>query len=187
VQQILALSNRSAPVVEGSESARESRARDTPASAALAATLTRTPLTIVAIGPAANIATLLTRHPAVKRNIERIVLVAGKPPGRLLHPGKHWWFHFGDFNVSQDVDAIRIVLRSFDALAVGYVANPKLFDCHEKRARIGFSVFLAPFGLGRDLEVTERQTEGVPVSYCSAVAPGFKSMLLDRMAAEAPR
>jgi inosine-uridine nucleoside N-ribohydrolase len=167
--------------------------------------------------------------------------VAGKRPGRLFHPGRHWWFHFGDFNVASDVAATRALLGSgapitlvpfdlairvsvtetdlerlrgggrlarwlvdvsgawmsfwqsglmeqrgfspFDALAVGFAALPGLFECRDQRARLGFSVFLAPFGLGRDLEVADG-SRGVPVRYCHTVDPRFKSVMFERLQRE---
>lgn len=240
-REILALTDRAAPVFPGSERATDTYARVTPASEAMAAALQREPLTIVALGPAANVAALLAQHPELAANIERIVMIAGKSPGRLFHPGKHWWFHFGDFNVSQDVAAVRTVLRSgvpitlvpfdlamqvevggtdlerlhdssrlarwlatesqgwlafwqgelmhkrgfapFDALAIGLLVRPELFDCADLRARIGFSVFLAPFGLGRDLEVVGSR-RGWPVRYCRTVDPRFKALMIERLEAE---
>jgi pyrimidine-specific ribonucleoside hydrolase len=240
-REILALTDRAAPVFAGSERAADTYTRSTPASAAMAAALGREPLTIVALGPSANVAALLAQHPELAPNIERIVMIAGKSPGQLFHPGKHWWFHFGDFNVAQDVAAVRTVLQAgvpitlvpfdlamqvevggtdlerlhdssrlarwlatesqgwlafwqgelmqkrgfapFDALAIGLVARPDLFGCADLRARIGFSVFLAPFGLGRDLEVGASK-RGWPVRYCRTVDPRFKALMIERLEAE---
>jgi inosine-uridine nucleoside N-ribohydrolase len=237
VRKLIARAGPGAPVFAGAQRGAGTGNR-TPASEAMATALAREPLTILALGPATNVAALLQHHPEQAQHIEQIVLVAGKPPGRLFHPGRHWWFHFGDFNVAQDVDAMRTVLRSgvpitllpfetgmqveitaadlerlqqagglagwlaeaskpwlsfwhgrlierpgfspFDALAVGYVAQPQLFECNAAHARIGFSVFLAPFGLGRDLEVADG-IDGVPVRYCDTVHPSFKHTLLDRL------
>jgi len=235
---ILALASRHASVFAGAEKRSNSEWRSTAASEALASALAHSRLTILALGPMTNIATMLMRHPDRAERIDRIVVVAGKPPGRLFHPGKHWWFHFGDFNVARDVEAMRTVLYSgvpitlvpfdlavqivitdqdirrlragdrlaswlaavseewlsfwqgglidkpgfspFDAAAVGYAALPDLFACRETRARIGFSVFLAPFGLGRDLEVAEG-IDGAPVRYCDGVNARFRSILLERL------
>jgi len=242
---ILALAGRDVPVFPGSEVDGKQDWRATPASEAMARALTRSRLTLLALGPATNVATLLARNPAVARNIERIVLVGGKPPGSLFHPGRHWWFHFGDFNVAQGVEAMRKVLGAgvpitlvpfelaiqvavtendlqrlrsggrlakwlvdssagwmsfwqgslidkrgfspFDALAVGSTALPGLFDCSDRRARIGFSVFLAPFGLGRDLEVVDATQGGAPVRYCRTLDARFKEMMLERLATDPAR
>ncbi|MCW5662042.1 MAG: nucleoside hydrolase [Burkholderiaceae bacterium] len=235
---LLRAAGQDVPVVPGSDAPADGRWRPTPASKAMAEALMRTRLTIVAQGPATNVATLLLCHPEVVRRIDRIVFVGGKSPGRLFHPGRHWWFHFSDFNVSHDVASVQAILDAgvpvtlvpfdlaitltigardleqlrrgdalaawlaersegwlefwqgqlmdsdgfspFDALAVGQTAWPGLFTCRPARARIGFSVFLAPFDLGRDLEVTERGT-GTPVRYCDGVQPPFKPLMLQRL------
>jgi inosine-uridine nucleoside N-ribohydrolase len=238
VRTLIARAGHGAPVFAGAQQRGGGEWPRTPASVAMASALAQTPLTIVALGPATNLAALLQHHAEHARNIERIILVAGKRPGRLFHPGRHWWFHFGDFNVAQDVDAMRAVLRSgvpitlvpfeigmqvditaadlerlqvagslagwlaevsqpwlsfwrgrwieragfspFDALAVGHAAQPQHFECKAAHARIGFSVFLAPLGLGRDLEVAD-DSDAAPVRYCDTVHPAFKRALLDRL------
>ena len=243
VRTLLRAAGREAPVFPGSEAPADGRWQPTIASEALADALLRTRLSIVAQGPATNVATLLRRHPERARRIDHIILVGGKAPGRLFHPGRHWWFHFGDFNVSHDVASVQAILDSgvpvtlvpfdlaitltitagdlellrrgdplaawlaersegwlafwrgklmdsdgfspFDALAVGQAAWPDLFACRPARARVGFSVFLAPFGLGRDLEV--RRDEGAPVRYCDALQPRVKSLLLQRLRGTAQR
>jgi inosine-uridine nucleoside N-ribohydrolase len=237
-RSILERANRNARVFIGSDQGSDAEWSSTPASEALASTLARFRLSVLALGPVTNVATTLVHHPNLAQRIDRIVMVAGKPPGRLFHPGKHWWFHFGDFNVARDVEAMRTVLYSgvpitlvpfelavqivitdqdmkqlhahgrlaswlaeaseewlafwqgrlienpgfnpFDAAAVGYVALPGLFKCRDMRARIGSSVFLAPFGLGRDLEVSDNK-RGAPVRYCDSVDARFKSILLERL------
>ena len=63
---------------------------------------------------------------------------------------------------------------------MGYAVQPQHFECKAARARIGFSVFLAPLGMGRDLEVTDG-IDGVPVRYCDTLHPAFKRTLLDRL------
>ena len=44
--------------------------------------------------------------------IDRIIMVSGKRPGNLFHPGQQWWFHFRDFNIRKDTPAAKIVLDS---------------------------------------------------------------------------
>jgi pyrimidine-specific ribonucleoside hydrolase len=205
----------------------------TPASHAMAAALEREPLTILALGPLTNIATLIQNRPDLLNRITRIVVVAGKQPGQLFHPGRQWWFHFGDFNIAQDPRAAEVVLYSgarvtlvpfdlatnvtitaadlqrlragdaparwiadvsrswlafweqmlgqegfypFDVLAVAYIAMPEYFTCRTTRARIGFSFYLEPFGMGRDLEVADG-VAGPSVVFCSGLDRGFKEVL----------
>jgi inosine-uridine nucleoside N-ribohydrolase len=233
------------PIYEGSHDSAERTLRErgspawksTQASAAIASMLHREKLTIIAQGPLTNIATVIINYPDLVKNIDRIVIVAGKRPGNLFHPGQQWWFHFRDFNIRKDTPAAKIVLDSgipliltpfelatkvtimrsdldklasgdeaaqwlwqvsqpwmsfwednlhkqgfhpFDALAVGYVTMPDLFDCEILPARIGFSLFLEPFGLGHDLEVAQA-IDGSQVYYCSDVDRRFKDRLMERL------
>jgi purine nucleosidase len=222
-----------AEVFPGRTTKGESAWLPTPASRALAAALEREPLTILALGPLTNIATLIQNRPDLLNRIARIVVVAGKQPGQLFHPGRQWWFHFGDFNIAQDPRAAEVVLYSgarvtlvpfdlatnvtitaadlqrlragdapahwiadvsrpwlafwermlgqegfypFDVLAVAYIALPEYFTCRTTRARIGFSFYLEPFGMGRDLEVADGLS-GPSVVFCSGLERGFKEVL----------
>jgi inosine-uridine nucleoside N-ribohydrolase len=225
------------PIYEGSHAPGSLEWKSTQASAAIASLLRREKLTIIAQGPLTNIATVIVNYPDLVKNIDRIVIVAGKRPGDLFHPGQQWWFHFRDFNIRKDTPAAKIVLDSgipliltpfelatkvtitrsdldklgsgddaaqwlrqvsqpwmsfwedrlhkqgfhpFDALAVGYVTMPDLFNCEILPARIGFSIFLEPFGLGHDLEVAQ-DLNGSQVYYCSDVDRRFKDRLIDRL------
>lgn len=225
------------PIFAGSQSEGSPEWKSTQASEAIAAALRQEKLTIIAQGPLTNIATVIVNYPNVVKNIERIVMVAGKRPGDLFHPGQQWWFHFRDFNVCQDTPAAKIVLYSkvplvltpfelatnvtmtgsdlerlasgdevaqwlrqasqswmsfwqddlhmqgfhpFDALAVGYATMPDLFDCEISPAQIGFSIFLEPFGIGRDLEVAQN-IKGPQVYYCSDVNQRFKYRLIENL------
>jgi hypothetical protein len=190
----------------------------------------------------AIIATAMVTHPEVVGQIERIIMIGGKHPGKLLHPGTQWWMHFRDLNVSKDTPAVQTVLASgvplilmpfalatnvtitrsdlqrlasgdaaaqwlrqvsepwmayweqslhkdgfypFDVLAIGYMTMPDLFTCAVRPARIGFSIFLAPFGMGRDLEVAP-SIRGTQVYYCFAVAPPFMQRFLARIIGNDP-
>lgn len=230
------------PVFRGADAPVEDLGENPPAVEAMAAALRTEPLVVIAQGPATNIAALLRSHPSVAPRIRRLVMIAGRRPGNLFHPGKQWWLHFRDFNVSQDNAATSAVLYSgvpitlvpfelatglvitgadldrlrrepgpgrwlaqvsapwhrlwrdrlhregfspFDVLAVGYVTSPQLFDCRITRARIGWSAFLAPFGLGHDLEVGDSFTD-TQVEYCVRVEDRFKELLLERLEGPAP-
>lgn len=225
------------PIYEGSHMRGSPEWKSTQASTAISSRLHREKLTIIAQGPLTNIATVIIDDPDLVKNIDRIIMVAGKRPGDLFHPGQQWWFHFRDFNIRKDTPAAKIVLDSgiplvltpfelatkvtitrsdldklgsgdeaaqwlrqvsqpwmsfwedrlhkqgfhpFDALAVGYVTMPDLFHCEISPARIGFSIFLEPFGLGHDLEVAQ-DIKGSQVYYCSDVDLHFKDRLIDRL------
>ncbi len=225
------------PIYEGSHAQGSPDWKLTQGSVAIASILHREKLTIIAQGPLTNIATVIVNYPDLVKNIDRIIIVAGKRPGNLFHPGQQWWFHFRDFNIRKDTPAAKIVLDSgipliltpfelatkvtimrsdldklasgdeaaqwlrqvsqpwmsfwednlhkqgfypFDALAVGYVTMPDLFNCEILPARIGFSLFLKPFGLGHDLEVAQA-INGQQVYYCSDVDRWFKDRLIERL------
>jgi purine nucleosidase len=104
--------------------------KSTDASEAIAAALHQQKLTLVAIGPLTNIATVIQKHPEVIPQIERLIVIAGKRPGDLFHPGKQMWFHFRDFNVCKDTLATKIILDS------------------------GIPLVLAPFELATKLTIT---------------------------------
>jgi len=99
-------------VYPGSVTESDGRWRVSEAAEAMARSLEDTPMTIMTLGPATNVATLIRTHLDLTNKIERIIFVAGKRPGALFHPGTQWWFHFGDFNVSHDTPATRAVLYS---------------------------------------------------------------------------
>jgi pyrimidine-specific ribonucleoside hydrolase len=128
----------------GSVERSDSTWRPTPASQALAVALEREPLTIIALGPLTNIATVIRQRPDLLGRITGIVAVAGKQPGQLFHPGRQWWFHFGDFNVSQDPQAADVVLYS------------------------GLRVTLMPFDLATNLTMTATDLQKLDAGDASA-------------------
>jgi inosine-uridine nucleoside N-ribohydrolase len=90
------------------------KSRSTEASRELAQSLEREPLTILALGPLTNIATLLQTHPEMASQVSQIIAVAGKrpQPGLGFYPGKTSVLHLHDFNFRKDVEAFEIVLNS---------------------------------------------------------------------------
>ncbi len=90
------------------------------AAAALTGALADGPLTILALGPLSNVASLLETRPDLHANIERIIAVMGRRPGHLFHPsegngGGMLLGHgpiFRDFNVAMDPGAVRAVLSA---------------------------------------------------------------------------
>ncbi len=83
----------------------------TPASRALLAALAERPLTVLALGPATNIAAALRERPDLARRLEAVVLVIGRRPDRpLTFPGST--ARLPDFNFEMDPQAAEIVLRS---------------------------------------------------------------------------
>jgi inosine-uridine nucleoside N-ribohydrolase len=85
---------------------------ETDASRALARALERGRLTVVALGPATNVATVLKNHPALASRIDRIVAVAGRRPGQRFTTGTTNTNGHRDFNFEEDPDAFRVLLSS---------------------------------------------------------------------------
>ncbi len=84
----------------------------TAASRALAAALRKEKLTILALGPATNIATVLKTHPELSHRIERIVAVAGRRPNQRFLVGTTNTRPLRDFNFEKDPAAMQIILDS---------------------------------------------------------------------------
>jgi len=85
---------------------------ETPASRALAEALRRERLTILALGPATNVATVLSNAPELASRIVRIVAVAGRRPGQRFTTGTSNARGHRDFNFELDPEAFRVLLTS---------------------------------------------------------------------------
>ena len=90
----------------------EERAAPTEATELLAEALGESKLTVLALGPATTLASVLLRQPDLAAQIERVVFVGGQPrptAGRALT---------ADANVSADPESLRVVLESGVALTL---------------------------------------------------------------------
>lgn len=83
----------------------------TPASRALAAALAEAPLTVLALGPATNLAAALGGRPDLAGRLERVILVVGRRPDEPLRLPGHGP-NFQDFNFELDPEAVEAVLGS---------------------------------------------------------------------------
>ncbi len=84
----------------------------TAASRALTAALRKEKLTVLAIGPLTNIATVVKMHPELVSRIERVVAVAGRRPEQRFLVGTTNTRSLRDFNFEMDPAAFQIVLDS---------------------------------------------------------------------------
>ena len=107
------------PVHAGARAAAE-LGLETPAVRAMAAALAERPLTLLALGPLTNVATLLRLHPELHARIQRIVMVAGRRPGQRFAITPSHWHTFPDLNLELDTPAVAEVL----ATAVPLVLAP---------------------------------------------------------------
>ena len=83
----------------------------TPASRALIEALEAEPLTVLALGPATNVAAALRERPDLAARLESVILVIGRRPGEALtFPGGGP--NLLDFNFELDPDAAEVVLQS---------------------------------------------------------------------------
>ncbi len=99
------------PVVPGAATA-SAIGLETEATRALAAALRQAPLTVLALGPATNVATVLRNHADLASRIVRIVAVAGRRPGQRFITGATNPRGHRDFNFELDPEAFRVILAS---------------------------------------------------------------------------
>ena len=92
----------------------------TPASSSIAKALAAGRLTILALGPLTNIASVLKVDPDLSARVEAVVAVMGQRPGHLFHPSEGrgdgvLFGHgpvFSDFNFRKDAEAARLLLSA---------------------------------------------------------------------------
>ncbi len=84
----------------------------TEASETLAAALRAERLTLIMLGPATNVASVLRRHPQLATRIVHVVAVAGRRPGQRFTTGTTNPRTHPDANFERDVEAFRVVLES---------------------------------------------------------------------------
>ena len=84
---------------------------ETDASLALAEALRSGPLTVLALGPVTNVATVLLNHPELADEIDEIVAVAGRRPGQRFVLGEGGT-PLMDFNFELDPEGFQVLLDS---------------------------------------------------------------------------
>jgi pyrimidine-specific ribonucleoside hydrolase len=85
---------------------------ETEASRGLATALRASPLTILALGPATNVATTLAKHPELASRVTRIIAVAGRRPGQRFTTGTSNARGHRDFNFELDPGSFQVLLDS---------------------------------------------------------------------------
>ena len=86
--------------------------RETGASRALAAALRAGPLSILALGPVTNVATVLAKHPDLASRVTRVIAVAGRRPGQRFTTGSSNALGHRDFNFELDPRGFQVLLDS---------------------------------------------------------------------------
>ncbi len=128
------------PVYKGSDSANDVGVEND-ATRALTSALEKEKLTILAIGPLTNIATVLQHRPDLAAQIEEIAFCIGRTKGLEFRPGLGE-LPVGDYNFEKDVESMRIALETDIPLMFSG------FECSS-------SVFLGPVDIDRLAEGTE--------------------------------
>ncbi len=85
---------------------------ETDAVRAMTAALQKEKLTILALGPVTNVASLLKLHPELSKNIVEIIVVAGRRPGQRFIAKPEQTRPFRDFNFELDAPAFQVLLDS---------------------------------------------------------------------------
>ena len=83
---------------------------ETEASRAMAAALRAAPLTILALGPVTNVATVLAKHPDLAPRVTRVIAVAGRRPGQRFTTGLSNARGHRDFNFELDPRGFQLLL-----------------------------------------------------------------------------
>ena len=78
---------------------------------AMYAALKKEKLTILALGPVTNVATLMINHPDIIPQIDSIVMCIGRTPGLHFRPGLETVTVY-DYNYEKDTASMRILLNS---------------------------------------------------------------------------
>jgi inosine-uridine nucleoside N-ribohydrolase len=85
---------------------------ETDAVRAMAAALQKEKLTILALGPVTNVASLLKLHPELHKNIVEIIVVAGRRPNQHFIAKPEQIRPFRDFNFELDAPGFQVLLDS---------------------------------------------------------------------------
>jgi pyrimidine-specific ribonucleoside hydrolase len=118
--------NLNIPIYKGSNTCTDVGVEND-ATRALAAALKKEKLTILALGPATNVATVLKNHPELTSQIEEIVFCAGRTPGFQFKPGLEQ-HTVSDYNFEKDVESFKIVFDSGTKVVLsGFEASVYLF------------------------------------------------------------
>jgi len=124
------------PVYKGSDDARKGAGEKTKAVEELAKTLKQDALSVIAIGPATNIANLLQFFPEAAQNINDLVFCAGRQQGvHFTTPDSPT--NFPDYNFEMDPESMMKVIESDIPVTLsGYEASSSIFLYQEDLEKI---------------------------------------------------
>lgn len=117
---------REIPVYKGSNLANDLGVEND-ATRALTNALRKEKLSILALGPMTNIATVLKNHPELANQIEEIVFCIGRTPDFEFKPGLET-FIVWDYNFEADVESMKLILETGIPLVFsGFEASSSIF------------------------------------------------------------
>ncbi len=125
---------RDIPIYKGSNAGNDPGV-ETDGSRALADALRKEKLSILALGPNTNIATVLMNHPELESQIEEIVFCIGRTADYQFRPGLGK-FAVADYNFDWDVKSMEVILDSKIPLVYSG------FEC-------SYDIFLGPVDIDR--------------------------------------
>lgn len=93
--------------------------KETDATRAIEQALGRQPLTLIAVGPVTNVATVLRLHPELKKNVRRVITCAARRPGFGFHPPGRPDLLFPDANFEKDPAGMQALLDAHVPIVFG--------------------------------------------------------------------
>jgi purine nucleosidase len=150
ISRLAAEGFRGPPVHRGRVSAASANDDPTRAERAIRDALSEAPMVIMALGPLTNIAAVLRRHPALARQIARIVAVMGQRSGHIFHPveGGTAGMLFGHGPIFQDFNFVQDQGAAAELLSLGL---PMTLIPYEAASEVVIT--------GRDLDAMSRTGE----------------------------
>jgi pyrimidine-specific ribonucleoside hydrolase len=127
--------------VFGGAAKADDSAHETDASRALASALRNGPsLTVLALGPVTNIATVLKKHPDLASRITRVIAVAGRRPGQRFTTGTSNPNGHRDFNFELDPAGFQVLLNAkVDIVLAPFEISSKIWLTAEDLDRLAAS------------------------------------------------
>ncbi|GAA4448575.1 hypothetical protein GCM10023189_06640 [Nibrella saemangeumensis] len=125
-EKLLQRCGKTIPIYKGATSSKL-LGKETDAIKALAEALRKEQLSILILGSATNIATVLMLYPELQYQIKEIVFCGGRQPGRLLNPAKGR-INLPDINFERDPKAFQLILNTQIPLVLaGYEASSTIY------------------------------------------------------------
>lgn len=125
-QRLLNRCGQSVPIYKGARSCR-ALGKETDAVKALTEALRKERLSILVLGPATTIASVLLLHPELRQQIQEVVFCGGRQPGKRLNPAKGR-INLPDINFERDPVAFQQLLNAnVPVVLAGYEASSTVY------------------------------------------------------------